>query len=162
MTLDLPCDGDGVCMVCKVAPPEEELVLCRTCVSPWHAQCLSKPPESMAVVAQWLCPDCNPPEEGLTAAPVSGNAELIAGIRAIDADQMLTEQEKARRRQALVGGGKDAVAESDEEEEEDNKASRGKGIGSVLDLLDEKFNCSFCMQLPERPVTVRYYSFFLR
>ncbi|XP_074563030.1 E3 ubiquitin-protein ligase ORTHRUS 2-like [Curcuma longa] len=153
MALDLPCDGDGVCMVCKVAPPEEELVLCRTCVSPWHAQCLSKPPESMAVVAQWLCPDCNPPEEGLTAAPVSGNAELIAGIRAIDADQMLTEQEKARRRQALVGGGKDAVAESDEEEEEDNKASRGKGIGSVLDLLDEKFNCSFCMQLPERPVT---------
>jgi hypothetical protein len=24
----------------------------------------------------------------------------------------------------------------------------------VLEILDQQFNCAFCMQLPERPVTV--------
>ncbi|WOL11468.1 hypothetical protein Cni_G20231 [Canna indica] len=155
MAADLPCDGDGICMVCKAVPPEAEMVLCRTCASPWHAQCLSKPPESMAAVAQWECPDCNPPEDGLApapaAAPSGGSAELIAGIRAIEADQLLTEAEKARRRQALLSG--KAADAMDNDKEDEDKEKKGKGPGDVLDLLDAKFNCSFCMQLPERPVT---------
>ncbi|CAD5166358.1 unnamed protein product [Musa acuminata subsp. malaccensis] len=154
MTIDLPCDGDGICMVCKAAPPEAEMVHCCTCASPWHAQCLSKPPESMAVVARWQCPDCDAPEEGFVSAPAAapsgGNAELIAGIRAIEADGLLTEAEKARRRQALLGGG---VAAAQVDDEEESKKKKGKASDDVLELLDEKFNCAFCMQLPERPVT---------
>ncbi|RRT54966.1 hypothetical protein B296_00022720 [Ensete ventricosum] len=154
MAIDLPCDGDGICMVCKAAPPEAEMVHCCTCASPWHAQCLSKPPESMAVVARWQCPDCDAPEEGFASAPAAapsgGHAELIAGIRAIEADGLLTEAEKARRRQALLGGG---VAAAQVDDEEESKKKKGKASDDVLDLLDEKFNCSFCMQLPERPVT---------
>lgn len=36
----------------------------------------------------------------------------------------------------------------------------GGGGNDVLDLLDGSLNCSFCMQLPERPVTVRFDSSF--
>ncbi|KAJ9549445.1 hypothetical protein OSB04_021988 [Centaurea solstitialis] len=56
---DLPCDGDGHCMICKIKPPEEETLTCKTCVTPWHLNCLSSRPETLARVAQWECPDCS-------------------------------------------------------------------------------------------------------
>ncbi|CAA6660057.1 unnamed protein product [Spirodela intermedia] len=139
MATDLPCDGDGTCMLCKRKSPEEEAIVCSTCATPWHVPCLSRPPESMASVSSWACPDC--------AAPVSGGgggfhggrpamagvaSDLVAAIRAIETNKGLTEQEKAKRRQELMSKAWD---------------------GEVLDLLDEKFKCAICMQLPERPVT---------
>ncbi|XP_020107440.1 E3 ubiquitin-protein ligase ORTHRUS 2 [Ananas comosus] len=171
MATDLPCDGDGVCMVCRARPPEGEALTCRTCATPWHVPCLSAPPQTLAAAADWLCPDCSAPaaaSPAAAAAPAGGAAAagLIASIRAIEADASLTEQEKARRRQILIGG---AAADDDDEEDDDDdeddddgdanrkmkkKKKKGKGgADDVLDLLDEKFNCSFCMQLPERPVT---------
>ncbi|XP_038989370.1 E3 ubiquitin-protein ligase ORTHRUS 2-like [Phoenix dactylifera] len=163
MAIDLPCDGDGVCMVCKAAPPEAEVVECRTCATPWHVQCLSAPPESMASLIDWQCPDCSPPPEGLhtagaggaslssAAAPAGENAGLIAAIRAIEEDSSLTEREKARKRQELIGGTATASATADEEDVKGKKVAIGDN--DVLALLDDKFKCVFCMQLPERPVS---------
>src|SRR5262249_17240286 len=144
MATDLPCDGDGVCMVCQTKAPEEEAVVCKTCATPWHVPCLSKPPESLASVASWEGPDCAPPPAagggGGKAAPAGVASDLVAAIRAIEADAGLTEQEKARKRQELVSGG----APASDGEEEGGKG-RKQGESDVLDLLDEKFKCAICM-----------------
>ncbi|KAJ3683255.1 hypothetical protein LUZ60_013482 [Juncus effusus] len=161
MAPDLPCDGDGDCMACKaVKPAETELLLCRMCATPWHVPCLSSPPESLASVAEWMCPDCSAPAEAappVAAAAGGGSSELIAAIRAIEADESLNERQKARRRQRLMGGGgEDGVDEAEEDDEDEGKGEKEKGKEKqrdVLDMLDQKFNCAFCMQLPERPVT---------
>lgn len=75
---------------------------------------------------------------------VSG--DLIAAIRAIEADAALTELQKANKRQELMSG--KALPEEDE-------GAGRMGTNVVLNVLDGIFNCSFCMELPERPVTVR-------
>ncbi|KAL8267147.1 hypothetical protein R6Q59_004491 [Mikania micrantha] len=152
---NLPCDGDGRCMICKIISPAEETLTCKTCVTPWHLNCLSVLPETLADAAQWDCPDCS--DVICSNAPLSTVAsgfepsdKLIAAIRAIESDGSLSDQDKARRRQQLLsGGGSD---------EGDKAADAGKVIGNdgdndLLKLLSGSFNCSFCMQLPERPVT---------
>ncbi|PSS13725.1 E3 ubiquitin-protein like [Actinidia chinensis var. chinensis] len=149
---DLPCDGDGVCMICKATPPETDTLTCKTCVTPWHVRCLSSPPETLAAAALWECPDCTFVADPGTAA-VSGGSEsagnLVAAVRAIESDESLTEQEKAKRRQELVSGGAKATAVEDV----DLKKVKANGDRDVLDVFDESLNCSFCMQLPDRPVT---------
>ncbi|KAM5573716.1 E3 ubiquitin-protein ligase ORTHRUS 2 [Rosa sericea] len=140
----LPCDGDGVCMLCKAKPSDEEKLTCKTCVTPWHAACLapSSRPETLASTAQWECPDCTSISGGAPAVKSGESGDLIAKIQAIMADESLTEEEKAKKRQELMSG----KAEVEEEEKKGAKKD-------VLDVLDGIFNCSFCMQLPERPVT---------
>ncbi|XP_057519006.1 E3 ubiquitin-protein ligase ORTHRUS 2-like [Amaranthus tricolor] len=143
----LPCDGDGNCMLCKKKPSEVEKVLCKTCVTPWHVECLASPPESMASVDQWECPDCFSVEDvgkSVVPATVTGvGSELVAKIKAIEADASLSETEKARKRQELLSG----------------SGSGGNDQGKVMDdneilaILGDNMSCSFCMQLPERPVT---------
>ncbi|KAJ0988731.1 hypothetical protein J5N97_007087 [Dioscorea zingiberensis] len=159
--LDLPCDGDGVCMRCRMAPAEAEVVNCVTCTTPWHVQCLSKPPETMASVVDWQCPDCVPGDDVPGAgvgrfvdASSASASDLIAAIRAIEADHSLTDAEKAKQRQKLLSG-RVVVEQDDETESGKQRTSKGKDKqkDDVLDLIDEKFKCSFCMQLPERPVT---------
>lgn len=170
--LDLPCDGDGVCMRCSTKTPEAEVVHCQTCTTPWHVQCLSKPPETMAAVVGWLCPDCVPPVDvagaggaGSVYAPSTASSQLVAAIRAIEGDASLTEAEKAKRRQKLLSGGVEMDEDDDEEEEEEEeegeegrkrrtRKGKGKEKEDAIELFDGKFKCSFCMQLPERPVTV--------
>ncbi|CAA7042239.1 unnamed protein product [Microthlaspi erraticum] len=136
----VPIDPEGMCMRCKAAPPPEESLFCGTCTAPWHASCLSSPPETLASTLQWECPDCSgviDPHGGVVAES-SENSDLMAAIHAIGADPTLTEAEKAKKRQELIGG-KIGV---DEEEKND-----------VFAALGENLNCLFCMQLPERPVT---------
>ncbi|KAJ6835717.1 E3 ubiquitin-protein ligase ORTHRUS 2-like [Iris pallida] len=155
MASDLPIDGDGVCMACKKKPPPPESVTCRTCAAPWHVACLSSPPATLAAVADWLCPDCG--DIGGVSAPAVGSDQagsgLVAAIRAIEADRSLTDAEKAKRRQELMSGGRAVAAATEEDEEEEEESRKKEEKNDVLDMLDEKFNCSFCMQLPERPVT---------
>ncbi|ONI07807.1 hypothetical protein PRUPE_5G140900 [Prunus persica] len=143
----LPCDGDGVCMLCKTKPSDEDKLTCKTCVTPWHVACLVTRPESLASTLQWECPDCTTFSGESPAAPAvnsAGSGELVAAIRAIENDESLTEQEKAKKRQELLSG----KAEVDEDD-----GGRQKGGRDVLDVLDKIFYCCFCMQLPERPVT---------
>ncbi|GAU17628.1 hypothetical protein TSUD_255030 [Trifolium subterraneum] len=146
----LPCDADGVCMVCKTKPQETETLNCRTCASLWHVPCL---PEVPTTILDWECPDCSTPllvndttvadaetaPVPVTAPSVAG--DLISAIRAIENDASLTDVEKAKKRQELVGGSSKAS---------DEVKNRRSG---VLDIFDGSINCSFCMQLPERPVT---------
>lgn len=155
---DLPCDGDGVCMVCKVVPPDCDVLLCNSCVSPWHMQCLN-PPLTAVPVGDWFCPDCSITNHEDQHHPCgvkssSDGDDLISQIRAIQADPKLSEDEKAKKRQALMarGQGKDKTKEGDKDGEEEVKVSRPKR-NELLELFDESLNCIFCMQLPERPVT---------
>lgn len=159
----LPCDNDGVCLRCKAKPPQEETLACGTCGTPWHAPCLSSPPETLASTLQWHCPDCSGEIDPLL--PVSGAAghesgcggsDLVAAIRAIEADESLTEADKAKKRQELLSGKSAASADEDDE----GKKSAGLDV-DVLAALGENLNCSFCIQLPERPVTVRSLSLSL-
>ncbi|KAK9108621.1 hypothetical protein Syun_024632 [Stephania yunnanensis] len=124
----------------------------------------------------WECPDCSPisaaadddsvPPPTATATAMATTApsdasgssrDLIAAIRAIEADESLNPSEKARRRQELLSG--TAARPSDDEKSmkmKEKVGSAGGGDddgGDVFALLDGTFNCSFCMQLPDRPVT---------
>lgn len=149
-------------MLCKKKSPEEESIVCSTCATPWHVPCLSRAPESMATISSWECPDCTTPVAGDDGgfhserpATTGVASDLVVAIRAIEANKGLTEQEKAKRRQELMS--KDAPAlKGDVDGKERNKHRDGE----VLDLLDEKFQCAICMQLPERPVTVSKLVFF--
>uniref|UniRef100_A0ACD5UJ26 Uncharacterized protein n=1 Tax=Avena sativa TaxID=4498 RepID=A0ACD5UJ26_AVESA len=151
---DLPCDGDGVCMVCRAAAPAEvDLLHCTTCATPWHSPCLSRPP-ALADAAAWVCPDCSGDADSSspTAAPApslgagAGGAagDMLAAIRRIEADPALSEQDKARARQELLGGAaqKKAAAEEDGDDDDD-----------TLEMVGKNFSCVFCMKLPDRPVT---------
>lgn len=152
----LPCNGDGVCMICKQTPSEAENLTCKTCVTPWHASCLATPPPTLASTISWECPDCSAlPGDGKVAPVVRSESDggLVAAIRAIEADSSLTEQQKANKRQELLSG----KVISEENEKEKN----GKEKNDLLKTLNSSINCSFCMQLPERPVTVWFLFFFL-
>ncbi|XP_040379957.1 E3 ubiquitin-protein ligase ORTHRUS 2-like [Oryza brachyantha] len=141
---DLPCDGDGVCMLCHAAaPPEVDLLRCSTCATPWHSPCLSNPP-ALADAARWTCPDCSADAPPPAPAPLAagGAGQLVAAIRAIECDHTLSDQDKARRRQELLGGTAPADTDADDDEGDD-----------VLEAIGKNFSCAFCMKLPERPVT---------
>ncbi|KAK3135911.1 hypothetical protein QOZ80_5BG0425120 [Eleusine coracana subsp. coracana] len=142
MAANLPCNDDGMCMVCSAAAiPEDELLYCFTCTTPWHPPCLSNPP-ALADVPCWRCPDCSGSEGPAEPAAAGAGGELVAAIHAIQADETLSEQEKARRRQALLGGSATAGADEDD-------------VGrDVSDIVLEEFTCVICMNLPEKPVTV--------
>ncbi|KAL8519931.1 hypothetical protein ACS0TY_010750 [Phlomoides rotata] len=141
---NLPCDGDGVCMVCKLKAPEAEIISCKTCVTPWHAACLTTPPKTLTDAAHWECPDCSDLTEAAVAKPAVSGGGLVDKIRAIESDASLTDQEKAKRRQEVLSGGGTA---------NDGKEKNGGGAGGVLGILGDKFNCSICMQLLDRPVS---------
>ncbi|XP_025011894.1 E3 ubiquitin-protein ligase ORTHRUS 2 isoform X2 [Ricinus communis] len=144
---DLPCDGDGICMICKTKPSPDDSLTCRTCDTPWHLTCLSSPPETSADALQWNCPDCSILNPTLSRGSEATSSALIAAIRMIESDVSLSESEKAKRRQQLVSGGAPSCSGVEEEKE------RITGSNEILDILDAGFNCSFCMQLPDRPVT---------
>ncbi|KAJ8769997.1 hypothetical protein K2173_009080 [Erythroxylum novogranatense] len=145
--MELPCDGDGNCMICKNKPPTEEILTCKTCATPWHASCLSSPPPTMAALLNWDCPDCsNPNPNPIPVAPTqaSSTSDLIAAIRAIENDSSLSDLDKAKRRQELLSKGAPSSSDS---------AKVNATNNHILDVLSGRLNCSFCMQLPERPVT---------
>lgn len=83
----------------------------------------------------------------------AASGDLVAAVRAIEADASLTERQKARRRQRLLSG--QGGESSDEEREEKRKGKeKVEEENDVLKVVGMALNCSFCMQLPERPVTV--------
>ncbi|CAH9074010.1 unnamed protein product [Cuscuta epithymum] len=142
----LPVDGDGFCMRCKATPAEAETLTCTTCATPWHLACLGVLSQSMELTGEFKCPDCT--EIGTSGPPARAPAEgnsLVDRILAIEADQSLTEREKARKRQDLLSG--------KAEQNENENVEENEGKSDVLSVLGESFQCSFCMQLPDRPVS---------
>ncbi|XP_022764135.1 E3 ubiquitin-protein ligase ORTHRUS 2-like [Durio zibethinus] len=155
----LPCNGDGTCMICKKNPSPDDTFTCRTCATPWHVTCLSSSscPQTLADALLWDCPDCSladhphlplPPS---IAGKIGGSDKLVVAIRAIESDDSLNELEKARRRQELVSGGGARLSDDDGENVKNKEGINGDN--DVLAILDGNINCSICMQLPERPVT---------
>ncbi|KAF6169743.1 hypothetical protein GIB67_004135 [Kingdonia uniflora] len=153
----LPCDGDGICMLCKSKPNEAETLTCNTCVTPWHSHCLSPSsrPQTLVLIDEWDCPDCSPiiGDVGggsvVVSVPVGGGSgDLIAAIRAIEADESLSVKEKAKKRQELVSGVVDVT--EDRGKKEEKVMSEGD---DYLEVLRKQYHCSFCMQLPEKPIT---------
>ncbi|KAI8008360.1 E3 ubiquitin-protein ligase ORTHRUS 2 [Camellia lanceoleosa] len=142
---NLPCNGDGICMICKKKSAEDETIIYKTYVTPWHVTCLFTPPQTLADTVQrsstgerilcdyifsassrisescfaeiakgadtvqWKCLDCSViADPNLIDKPVAGfesSGDLIAAIRAIESDQSLTVQEKAKQKQQLISGG---------------------------------------------------------
>ncbi|KAH9705677.1 E3 ubiquitin-protein ligase ORTHRUS 2 [Citrus sinensis] len=158
--IQLPCNGDGMCMRCKETPVEEEQLCCKTCATPWHVACLVRPPESLASTLLWECPDCTGDaavaEDAGQAAGGAGG--IVAEIMAIEADVSLTESEKARRRQELLSGKAGSDGRGGDHDGTKDKKGKHKVAGDgdeneLSDIFGGSLNCSFCMQLPERPVT---------
>ncbi|KAL1823266.1 hypothetical protein ACET3Z_010044 [Daucus carota] len=140
MAQQLPCDNDGVCLVCKTTPSSDQTLTCNTCVTPWHIACLAINAQSSSSNL-WECPDCTTLVDA--GAPAAGEkSELVAAIQAIEADATLTEKQKARRRQELLSG-KEAAGDKEDEEERNE----------VGGMINANFKCCVCIQLPERPVT---------
>ncbi|KAK6147970.1 hypothetical protein DH2020_018882 [Rehmannia glutinosa] len=147
----LPLNADGICMLCKVKPAEEATLTCVTCATPWHVDCLSVLPETMASALKFECPDCS--GDGLDGGPAPTDLEkndLFTRIREIEADDSLSEKEKARRRQQLLSG----KMEIDDEDGKGNGEINEEKTSDILGVLGESFKCSYCMELPERPVTI--------
>ncbi|CAA3025756.1 E3 ubiquitin- ligase ORTHRUS 2-like [Olea europaea subsp. europaea] len=146
----LPLDADGICMVCHEKPPDEVTLTCGTCATPWHVTCLLMVPENMASAANFECPDCSGAGiiSGAPAvAAAGGKGALVTRIREIEADDSLSEKDKARKRQELLSG------KEDESESKGKEKVSEDSMSDVLAVLGESCKCSFCMQLPERPVT---------
>lgn len=104
----------------------------------------------MADTLHWECPDCSDfsaVNVGEGAVNANGSGELVAAIRAIEADESLNDEAKAKKRQRLLSG----KAVNDDEDKGSGDCEKKK---DVLEILSGTLNCSFCMQLPERPVTV--------
>jgi E3 ubiquitin-protein ligase UHRF1 len=115
----------------------------------------------------WACPDCDlsPSDGALSQATMQAqqpfpanagaageSADLLSQVRAIRADPNLSEQEKARKCQdvmskkgAMANNGKGGSATATEDK---------KKVHKMLQIFDENLNCTFCMQLADRPVTV--------
>ncbi|KAJ7544845.1 hypothetical protein O6H91_09G095800 [Diphasiastrum complanatum] len=158
---DLPCDVDGVCMVCKVKPPDANVLLCGSCSSPWHMQCLN-PPLLLVPLGDWDCPDCSlpamPTMPATIASPSKGAlqqtavADMVGKIRAIQADESLSEAEKARKRQELMSQG--SGSEKNGKNSLKNSSAKDGHVekrSSTLDIFDQNLNCIFCMKLADRP-----------
>ncbi|KAI4373748.1 hypothetical protein MLD38_011833 [Melastoma candidum] len=114
---ELPCDGDGMCMVCRKKPSTEATIACATCATPWHVPCLPprSRPKTMAYTEHWQCPDFSDTDGEVgggmvPAVSVAGGGDLVAAIREIERDKGLTEKEKAKKGQdPLSGSGKACV-----------------------------------------------------
>jgi E3 ubiquitin-protein ligase UHRF1 len=70
---------------------------------------------------------------------------MLAAIRRIEADPALSDHDKARARQEILGGAAQRKAAAEEEDEDGDDDE---------DPLVKRFSCTFCMKLPDRPVTV--------
>lgn len=167
--MDLPLDSDDVCMKCKVKPKEVDCLICSSCTSPWHIACLSNL-SSNSQSENWSCPDCNIPTEFVVPVVKSventEDAVLLAKAREIESNAALSPKEKARLRQELFSPSSNGNTSksnghvgNQSKKEEHNFESPVK-LSNAMQILDERMNCAFCLQMVERPVTVRLSEIF--
>ncbi|KAL8456899.1 hypothetical protein ACS0TY_034943 [Phlomoides rotata] len=144
----LPLDSDGICMVCKAKPLEEATLTCATCATPWHVSCLPM----VSAALEFECPDCSGDGLNGDAAPTdSEKKDLLVRIREIEADDSLSEKEKAKKRQQLLSGKMES--DDDDDDRKGNGETNEDKSADVLRVLRDSFKCCYCMELPERPIT---------
>lgn len=102
---DLPCNGDGVCMICNATPSIEEMLCAHfvllhgtTCIYLcWlYTKLLNLLPLGSVLIAQ------SPPSADGDACPSAivisgGTSDLIISIKAIETDPSLTDENKAKK-----------------------------------------------------------------
>lgn len=161
VALDLPLDPSGACMCCKEKPKPDSCLRCGSCASPWHIKCLRTrpvhPPQD-----EWMCPDCDGtaersgPGDCIASLPPNDGQSLSQHLRSIENDCSLTDAQKAKRRQEyFTGPGQDDGQPSKRQKVSETASKNGS---SALEILDEKMNCIFCLQVVDRPVTVSLHS----
>lgn len=123
----LPCDSNGECMMCKKVTWEEETLTCDTCATPWHLPCLGI--AMPAHTSYWDCPDCS----SLPNQPISAQSHIAPAVDP-------SEHEKGKTKHLFTLP--------------NFKEDDGVNNNQVLELFEESLKCSFCMQLPQSPVTV--------
>ncbi|XP_074353184.1 E3 ubiquitin-protein ligase ORTHRUS 2-like isoform X2 [Apium graveolens] len=124
----LPCDSNGECMVCKKATWEEEILTCNTCATPWHLPCLGN--SMPAHTSYWECPDC-----------FSLPNQSISAISQIAPAVVPSKPRKGKTQEHLF-----TLPNFKEDDVVNNN--------QVLEIFEESLKCSFCMQLPQSPVTI--------
>eukprot|EP00898_Chlorokybus_atmophyticus_P000413 jgi/Chlat1/1372/Chrsp119S01790 len=177
----LPLTKDGTCSPCGTKPADADVARCSSCGSPWHVECLLKVPEIAVIAAcKWVCPDCDFEDGAVIALQPSSvetaQTQLMAEIRAIQADTTLTEAEKAQKRQQLMcksagatrmgryvislnyadGGKLLRVADSTQMRSTDGRRATTSTIEPAATskrVFDEELTCPMCLDLCERPVT---------
>jgi E3 ubiquitin-protein ligase UHRF1 len=85
---------------------------------------------ALSDVATWSCPDCSGDAAPAPIPAPGARSDLVAAIRAIESDNTLSEQDKARRRQAILAAPADSPDDAD----------AGDHLKEILDT----FNCVFC------------------
>ncbi|XP_024539605.1 E3 ubiquitin-protein ligase ORTHRUS 2 [Selaginella moellendorffii] len=132
--MELACEN-GRCLVCKREPPEQEILPCASCGCLWHLQCLKTPKTLGDVRPDWECPDCEYDPASSGKPPPSGGGgdkALVTKIREINADNTLSDVQKAAKRQKLLSNG--AVPAGSQEDR-------------------DELICIFCQGPLDRPVT---------
>lgn len=124
----LPCDSNGECMVCKKATWEKETLTCNTCATPWHLPCLGTP--IAAHTSDWECPDCY----SLPNQSISARSHIAPAVDTSEHQKGKTQEHSF----TLPNFKEDDVVDNNQ----------------ILELFEESLKCSFCMQLPQSPVTI--------
>ncbi|KAK9800861.1 hypothetical protein WJX73_001980 [Symbiochloris irregularis] len=92
-------------------------------------------------------------ESARMAAGVMDQAQMLREIRKIQADDSLSDAEKAKRRQALLSGSwKQAEAATQEDKAQGSKALEQEPAPKTT-IFDESLKCAMCMDLCNRPIT---------
>lgn len=109
----------------------------------------------VSAALEFECPDCSGDGLNGDAAPTdSEKKDLFVRIREIEADDSLSEKEKAKKRQQLLSGKMENDGDDDENDRKGNGENNEDKSADVLGVLRESFKCCYCMELPERPITV--------
>ncbi|KAL2650224.1 hypothetical protein R1flu_018352 [Riccia fluitans] len=164
--MQMPCETlDGPCMICKVIPPSDRVLICDACGSGWHMNCLI-PPLDKAPDGEWICVDCEPgtftsdATPAVVAPPSSGASEnnsIVAQVRAIQADSSLSDTEKAKRIMKLHCPTAFQTPGNDDNDDDSNAGpADSEGMGSSKaneNFLNENLKCMICLHIVDRPVT---------
>ncbi|KAI3994518.1 hypothetical protein MKX01_012775 [Papaver californicum] len=158
MAQQLPCDGEGVCMSCKIRVISvTEVIPCKTCDTPRHVSCFGFVQIVVDNNDNTVVSNDIPLSSSLGESSSRNNNELVSLICAIEADSTLNDQQKAKKRQQLMT---EKISDDDDEHDK-KKKMKTTGRNCVMDTLGKNLVCVICMQLLDRPVTTHFVCCYL-
>ncbi|CAL5207588.1 unnamed protein product [Lathyrus oleraceus] len=128
-------------MICNHKPLESEIVSCKTCATPWLVPCLPLRPLK---IFDWNYTDCSQPVDvnhvvDASAPPIT--CSLVSTIYANENGTSLTGEERAKKSHEVYDGSPKPPFENN------------KKYNDLYGIFYSKLNCTFCLHLPERPIT---------